>query len=226
VKELDKAKRLALKPLSQEFYLRETVQVAQDLLGKVLTVKLRPHLPWEDPKSEVVSGRIVETEAYSGNDPASHSCRGETPRCQVMFGEPGVAYVYFIYGMYEMLNFVTEPPGQAGAVLIRAVEPLFGLEIMSRRRKIQKTLGKNVIQLTSGPGKLCRAFGIQMNHNGQSLMGPELYVSDDGFQPRSISQSGRVGIRLATEKPWRFFETGNPFVSRVPQNLESQVVHV
>jgi DNA-3-methyladenine glycosylase len=194
--------------LEDSFYNRNTVEVAQDLLGKILIVQSSPH--------EWTAGRIVETEAYRGSDPASHSSRGETPRCSVMFGNPGVAYVYLIYGMYEMLNFVTEPQGQPGAVLIRAVEPLWGIDLMEKRRKIQKR-----IHLTNGPGKLCSAMGIQMSHNAQSLKGPSLWVIDDGFRAQSYSQSGRVGIRLGKEVLWRFFLTQSDFVSRAPQNQES-----
>jgi DNA-3-methyladenine glycosylase len=136
-----------------------------------------------------------------------------------MFGIPGLAYVYFIYGMYEMLNFVTEPQGFPGAVLIRAVEPIHGEEWMFQNRPC-----KTRSELTNGPGKLCRAMGIEMKHNGQSLQGPIFYVADDQVRPLSISRSERVGIRLGKDKLWRFFVTGNPFVSRAPQNLRSTLV--
>jgi DNA-3-methyladenine glycosylase len=137
-----------------------------------------------------------------------------------MFGDPGVAYVYFIYGMYEMLNFVTEVQGRPGAVLVRALEPVLGEETMARRRKKIRLR----TDLTSGPGKLCRAMGIEMRHNGMSLGGPELRVIDDGFTPRSVSASARVGISRATDRMWRFFITDHPFVSRVPQNREARVL--
>lgn len=196
----------AAKTLAEKFYERDTLEVARDLLGKVLIIR---------PKKGVeLAARIVETEAYSQDDPASHSCKGETPRAAVMFGRPGRAYVYFIYGMYEMLNFVTEREGRAGAVLIRAVEPLEGEEWMQERRKTSR----NRADLTNGPGKLCRALGIRMSHNRASLQGPALEVCDDGFRAEEISVSPRVGITAAKEKPWRFFLTGNPFVSRAPQN--------
>ena len=185
-------------------------------MGKVLVVRENPSYDWEDSRSGVTAGRIVETEAYRADDPASHSCKGETPRASVMFGTPGVAYVYFIYGMYEMLNFVTEPKGAAGAVLVRALEPVYGLDLMEKRRR-----GKRFLEMTNGPGRLCRAMGIRMSDNKEGLMGPRLVVGSDGFRPVSISKSPRVGIRLGTEKPWRFFVTDNPFVSRAPQNRES-----
>lgn len=196
------------KILPSSFYARETGAVSRDLLGKILVVKTG---------NTATAVRIVETEAYGGSDPASHSSRGETPRCSVMFGPPGVAYVYFIYGMYEMLNFVTEPKGKPGAVLIRAAEPVFGEDLMFRRRKGVRSR----LELTRGPGKLCRAMGIQLRHNGLSLLGPVLEVRDDGFKPGKISASPRVGITAGTEKYWRYFITEHPFVSRAPQNSDS-----
>lgn len=214
-------------PLSVPFYQKHTLDVAQSLLGKILVVRGNPSYDWEDPRAEVVAGRIIETEAYRADDPASHSARGETPRTAVMFGEPGIAYVYFIYGMYEMLNFVTEPKGSPGAVLIRALEPVYGHSFMKVRRTSQKASGKEVISgkkpfdLTNGPGRLCRALGIQLSDNRQSLMGPRFLVVEDGFRPQSLSKSPRVGIRLGSEALWRFFITDHPFVSRTPQNLKS-----
>ncbi len=196
------------KVLRPEFYRRSTLRVAPALLGKVLVVR--------DESGAVTAGRIVETEAYRGDDPASHSARGKTPRASVMFGEPGVAYVYFIYGMYEMLNFVTEPEGRAGAVLIRALEPCRGADRMRWRRPSVR----NDVELASGPGKLCRALGIRMSDNGQGLAGPRLAVFDDGtsIEPARIRVTPRVGITAAKENLWRFYLDGNPCVSRAPQN--------
>lgn len=213
--EAEELKRLLRSPLPREFYARDTLQVAKDLLGKILVVRA---------PDGMAAGRIVETEAYMGDDPASHSAKGETSRTAVMFDEPGCAYVYFIYGMYEMLNFVTEPKGQAGAVLVRALEPLHGETHMQRRRalgSVKKTAFK-LPELAAGPGKLCRALGIRMSHNGEPLDGSLLKVIDDGFAPRSISVSPRVGITQAKDKPWRFFITGSPCVSRAPQNAEAR----
>ena len=119
--------RLRLLPV--DYYSSHTVEVARDLIGKII-VTCQP----SDPVSTLTAGRIIETEAYRAQDPASHCAKGKTPRCAIMFGPPGVAYVYFIYGMYEMLNFVTEPDGKPGAVLIRAIEPIFGIELMKMRR--------------------------------------------------------------------------------------------
>jgi DNA-3-methyladenine glycosylase len=202
--------------LPRSFFERHTLEVARELLGKLLIAR--------GPGGEV-AGRIVETEAYRADDPASHSCRGETPRAAIMFGPPGVAYVYFIYGMYEMLNFVTEPEGQAGAVLIRALEPVRGEELMRHRRALGRAARAKPLQpraLASGPGKLCRALGIGLAHNGASLRGPALRVADDGYVPEAVSVSPRVGITQAVEKPWRFFIDGNACVSRAPQNRQAR----
>lgn len=209
--------RSRLLPVS--FYSRDTIEVAQDLLGKVLVVRSEL-LAGCDNDLVTTAVRIVETEAYHGDDPASHSSKGETPRTSVMFGEPGIAYVYFIYGMYEMLNFVTGPKGVAGAVLIRAAEPLLGEEHMFRRRKGARSR----LDLTRGPGRLCQAMGIQMEFNRDSLLGPRLEVRDDGFVPSSISASPRVGIRVGTDRLWRFFVTDHSFLSRSPQNAQSIVL--
>ncbi len=201
------------KILQSEFYERDTRLVARELLGKVLVVRSR---------GLETSVRIVETEAYGGDDPASHSSRGMTARTQVMFGRPGRAYVYFIYGMYEMLNFVTEKEGIAGAVLIRAGEPLFGLDAMRRRRKLKAR--SKILELANGPGRLCNALGIRMSHNGKSLGGPELRVFDDDFRGGALATacSPRVGISAATDRYWRYFLEGHPSVSKAPQNLLSR----
>jgi DNA-3-methyladenine glycosylase len=208
----------AAEPLSRSFYERDTVEVARDLLGKLLAFRPRESEP-------PVVGRIVETEAYHGDDPASHCARGETPRCAIMFGDPGVAYVYFIYGMYEMLNFVTERRGYPGAVLIRALEPVEGMELM-RRRRLAGNRAKPKLpdaQLANGPGRLCRALGIRLEHNGESLEGPLFEVHDDGtrYSAREVRVGPRVGITAAREKPWRFFVAASPSVSKVPQNAQA-----
>jgi DNA-3-methyladenine glycosylase len=206
------------KVLPQDFYTRHTLAVARDLLGKILFVQT---------KEGKVSGRIVETEAYRADDPASHSARGKTPRASIMFGESGRVYVYFIYGMYEMLNFVTEPEGDAGAVLIRALEPLEGEDLMHqiRSRHLEPRAKPLTTQsLTNGPGKLCRSLGIELKDNGASLQGPRIQVVDDGFQPAQILESPRVGITVGTEAYWRYFIQGNPFVSRAPQNAQARQI--
>jgi DNA-3-methyladenine glycosylase len=191
--------------LPRSFYARDTLRVARELLGKILVTRAR---------GAVTAGRIVETEAYHGTDPAAHCGRGQTPRSAIMFGDAGVAYVYFIYGNYEMLNFVTERRGYPGAVLIRALEPVHGLERMRRRRP----LAKSERDLTNGPGRLCQAMGVRLRDNGASLQGPRIAVVDDGFRPEAVMASPRVGISRATAAEWRYFIAGNPWVSRAPQN--------
>jgi DNA-3-methyladenine glycosylase len=197
-------------PLEADWYARSTLDVAYDLLGKILFVKT---------KQGLTAGRIVETEAYRSDDPASHSSRGKTPRASIMFGDPGVVYVYFIYGMYEMLNFVTEPHGEAGAVLIRGLEPVLGEDLMRKRRKTARTAH----DLTGGPGKLCRALGIEMKHNSLSLQGPEIWVADSKDEmPEKVRISPRIGISQGQDKFWRYYLEGNSFVSRSPMNQRSK----
>jgi len=195
----------------KKFYNRNSLAVAGDLLGKVLVV-------FSDGKATV--GRIVETEAYREDDPACHAWVGKTPRNEIMFGEPGRVYVYFIYGMYEMLNLVTEAKGKPAAVLIRALEPLSGIEAMRKRRPHVHAER----DLLNGPGRLARAMGVKMSHKGESALGPNIFVFDDGFKPESISASPRVGISDGKEHLWRFFITESPCVSKVPQNKLAQVV--
>jgi DNA-3-methyladenine glycosylase len=144
-----------------------------------------------------------------------------------MFGPPGVAYVYLIYGMYEMLNFVTEPKAQAGAVLIRALDPCAAEVAMMRQRSKGRAAQAKPLrrqELASGPGKLCRALGIQLSDNGTSLQGPRLTVEDDGYLPERVSISPRVGITAGTDRFWRFFISGHPCVSRAPQNAQARVL--
>ena len=158
------------------------------------------------------AGRIVETEAYLGvDDKAAHASRGLTKRTQVLFGPPGYAYVYFIYGMYECLNLVAEPDGVPGCILIRALEPLTGIGIMRRRRPKARVPQ----DLASGPGKLTLAMGITRQHYGADLIRGPLTVRD--FQPKEIFNvdvTPRVGIRHCAEWPLRFLIKGNRFISR------------
>ena len=181
-----------MKSLPATFFARNTVQVAQDLLGKVITI-------------DGLKARIVETEAY-GRDPASHAFK-KTPRSSLMFDTTGHVYVYLIYGMYECLNFTTEKVGEPGAVLIRAVEPLQGMERMKKNRKMD-----DVNNLCSGPGKLCQALGITRKLNGTKV-GIGVKVYDDEYKVGKIRSSSRIGIKDAQDLPWRFFIEGNRFVS-------------
>ena len=185
--------------LPRSFYHRPAVQVARDLLGKVLI-------------HGATGGIIVETEAYLGlDDAASHAYRGITKRNEVMFGPPGRAYVYFIYGMYECVNMVAEPEGTAAAVLIRALEPLLGVELMQIRRSGAKRLR----DLASGPGKLTLALGITRALNGADVTKGPLVVRDQrGGEPFEIIAGPRIGISKNADLPLRFTIAGNEFVSR------------
>ncbi|MBL7996053.1 DNA-3-methyladenine glycosylase [bacterium] len=187
--------------LPRSFYCRPTLDVAPDLLGKIL-VRIKG--------KTVTSGRIVEVEAYrNADDPASHAYRGLTPRNHLMFGEAGHAYVYFIYGMYFCVNVVTEKAGTAGACLIRALEPLGGIGVMEKRRGIE-----NIHDLGNGPGKLCQAMSIDRALNGEDYLGDTLFLIDDGFSGFRIKRSPRIGIRAGVDKRWRFFIQGNGYVTK------------
>jgi len=185
--------------LSRNFYARPATEVARDCLGKILV-------------HGKTAGRIVETEAYLGvHDRAAHAWRGITPRTRVMFGPPGHAYVYFIYGMYECLNFVAEEKGKAGCVLIRAVEPLAGIASMQRRRPKAHRLE----DLASGPGKLTLALGITRKQNGADLTRGALHVRRLLEEtPFKIEVTPRIGITHNADWPLRFLISGNHFVSR------------
>ena len=187
-----------------DFFARPTLEVAPDVLGATLFVQ---------GEGGVCAGRIVEVEAYLGpEDAASHAAGGPTPRSAIMFGPPGVAYVYLIYGMHHCLNFVTENEGTAGAVLVRALEPLQGLDLMKRRRG-----GVAPRDLCNGPGKLCRALGIDRRWNGQPLDGHggrQIWLDKEPAQPCSMECTPRIGIRKAAALPYRFLLAGNPHVSR------------
>ena len=160
---------------------------------------------------EMLRARIVEVEAYAQTDAASHSYRGQTPRTDVMFGPAGHLYVYFTYGMHYCCNIVTGPVGHGSAVLIRAVEPLEGLEVMRQRRH-----GLDDVQLTNGPAKFCQAFGIDKTLNGHDLQGGELRLEiKPPVAQTDIIQTTRIGISRAQDVPWRFYLKGNRFVSRV-----------
>ncbi|HLJ69094.1 MAG TPA: DNA-3-methyladenine glycosylase [Chloroflexota bacterium] len=187
--------------LRRSFFARPSPEVARDLLGKVLARRTGDAL---------LRGRIVETEAYTGaSDPGSHAFRGPTPRNQVMFGEAGHLYVYFTYGMHHCVNVVTDQPGTAGAVLLRALEPLEGIEVMEANRS-----GRPLRDLCNGPGKLCQSFGITRDQNGDDLEGSDIWIEDDGFRANAVATSTRVGLSAGADLPFRFFVQGNPFVSR------------
>ena len=187
------------KVLPRSFYARGTVEVARECLGKVIV-------------HGATAGRIVEVEAYLGlDDLAAHSSRGITERTRVLFGPPGHAYVYFIYGMYDCLNFVAEEEGTPGGILIRAVEPLSGLAIMQRRRP----KARRVEDFASGPGKLALALGITRELNGADLVEGPIRVRQLRDEPRFATGCGpRIGITKCADLPLRFWVNGNRFVSR------------
>jgi DNA-3-methyladenine glycosylase len=190
-----------LRPLPRAWFRRPAPEVARDLLGRLLVGR---------GEDGVLVGRLVECEAYQQDDPASHSFRGRTRRTEVMFGPPGHLYVYFTYGMHHCMNVVTGRTGEGSAVLLRAVEPLEGLEVMRRRRgSVPDRL------LCAGPGRLTQAFGVAAADNGLDLVGGErLFVAaGEPVSDDRVLVDRRVGIRHAAEIPWRFSEAGSAFVS-------------
>lgn len=196
------------KNLDTSFFLSgDTPRIARALLGKLIVVP--------DRLGRRVSGMIVETEAYLGiGDRAAHSFGGKrTSRTEIMYAEGGRVYVFFVYGMYHQLNFVCGPEDHPHAILIRAVEPVEGIEIMRARRGSMKDRN-----LTSGPGKLCIAFGIDRSFNGEYLAGDRIFVEEyRTIEARSIASGPRVGIAYAGDdalKPWRYWIKGSEFVSK------------
>lgn len=187
--------------VTRDFFQQNTLVVARALLGKELV-----HVV----DGERVGGRIVETEAYLTDDPACHASRGMTPRNEPMFEAGGISYVYFIYGMYRCFNVVTGKKGEGEAVLIRAIEPLYGIEQM----KLFRGSNKPLTQLCSGPGKLTDALQITRDHNRQSVLRGNLrIVCGEPLKNSAIATSGRIGIREGSELPYRFFVKDCPFVS-------------
>ncbi len=196
------------KPLPREFYARDPRAVSRDLLGKVLVRRERRKL---------LAARIVEVEAYLGEgDPAAHAAAGRTPRNAVLFGPPGHSYVYFIYGNHYCFNVSCLPDGEAGGVLFRALEPLVGIEEMAQARGVSIKGRGDLRKLTSGPGRLAEAFGIdRARDNGKDLAraGSDLFIADDGFRPARVRTTARVGITKAAKRPLRYVVAGNWFVS-------------
>lgn len=189
--------------LPRAFYRRSALEVAPELLNKVLVHDGRT--------TGRLSGRIVETEAYLGDDPASHAYRGPTTRNEVMFGPPGHLYVYFTYGMHWCANAVCGEQGEGTAVLLRALAPLPPLEPVWARR----SGARRARDLCSGPARLCQALAIDRSLDGSDLVCGPVQVLDDGVPPPDPpGVSGRVGIRQATERPWRFYVPDDPNVSR------------
>ncbi|MFZ1918290.1 MAG: DNA-3-methyladenine glycosylase [Terriglobales bacterium] len=214
------AARTLLKPI---FFNRDPRKVARALLGKLL-VRKTPHA--------ILAGRIVETEAYLGeNDDAAHAVAGKTARNFVLFGPPGFAYVYFIYGNHYLLNVSCLPDGIAGGVLFRALEPVVGIEEMAAARGVEirepddlKKLSR-LRQITSGPGRLSEAFGVTRERdNGKNLASArsDLKLMDDGFRVRQVAVTPRIGITRSAAHPLRYIIAGNRFVSgsKLPTDIE------
>lgn len=185
----------SLMPLDPTFFLRPAANVARDLIGATLLV-------------DGVGGIIVETEAYAPDDPASHAFRGPTPRNAAMFREGGIAYVYRSYGIHWCLNFVTGAEGHGAAVLIRALEPTAGLDVMAARRGVVPPL-----LLAAGPGRLCQALAIDGRADGLSLSAPPFQLDPATIAP-AITTGPRIGITKGVDTPWRFWAAGSRYVSR------------
>jgi DNA-3-methyladenine glycosylase len=203
------------RPLPRSFFARTPRRVARDLLGKLLI---------RSDEETHLSARVVEVEAYLGkNDPAAHSAAGNTARTSVLFGPPGHAYVYFIYGNHYCLNVSCEPEGKAGGVLFRALEPLTGIPEMAAARGVVLNTSLDLRKLTTGPGRLAQAFGISRSRdNGRDLTSPAsgLWLADDGFRPEAIAITPRIGITKAASHPLRYIISNNSFVS--PRRLIQQ----
>ena len=197
--------------LRREFFARDAVTVARELLGKLLVRREGKRL---------LAGRIVEDEAYLGAiDPAAHAYNGRTPRNAVLFGPPGHAYVYFIYGNHYCTNVSCTPAGDGGGVLLRALEPVFGLQAMAAARGLEWPLPPRISQLrliSSGPGRMSEALGItRARDNGKDLTDrqSDLWLADDGYSVERMMTTTRVGIKKAVNEPLRFVIAGNAFVS-------------
>lgn len=199
---MDLSLSISKRILPRAFYTHNPKWVAKNLLGKILIHKT--------PEG-IVKGRIVETEAYYGEgDPASHAHKGKTKRTKIMWGKPGIAYVYFTYGMHYLFNVIADKEGKAGAVLIRAVEPLEGIKLMKKRRKVDK-----IKDLTSGPAKLTQAFGITGKDNGVDLTSGFLTITEEEKEEKDkIISTGRIGIKNGQEIKLRFYLANNKFVSK------------
>ena len=199
--------------LPRAFYDRPTLDVASDLVGKVLV---------HERRGVRTSGAIVEVEAYIGeSDPACHAAPGPTRRNEPLYGAPGHAYVYLNYGIHNLVNVVTQACGSPAAVLIRALDPLEGLEVMRRRRARHMKGRRRSVEssawpsheLCRGPGNLTMAMGITLAENRVDLLGPRLFIEDRGIRPGPLAWGPRIGINVGTEHPWRVFVGGHPAVS-------------
>lgn len=196
------------KKLSRNFYTRELLTVARELLGKILV---------KNEGGIILSGKIVEVEAYDGAiDEAAHTFTGKTKRNEVMFGVGGYFYVYFTYGAHYCCNVVTGKKDHGTAVLIRAIEPVSGIETMVKNRFGRDLVNeKEKFNLTSGPGKVCQALSITKEHYGLDLTGDKIFILDQPeINSKNLMQGQRIGIRKSVHLPWRFYIKDNPYVSK------------
>jgi DNA-3-methyladenine glycosylase len=194
--------------LRRSFYLRPTLTIAKDLIGKLFVRRLN---------GQLLVGRIVEVEAYLGaRDPASHAFKGRTPRNEVMFWRGGHLYVYFTYGMHFCSNIVTEREGIGHAILLRAVEPLQGINLMAQHRERSLETTRDIHELCNGPAKLCEAYAITASQNGADLCEGNLWMAKDNYRvsARNILATTRVGITQGADHRWRYCLRDNPCVSR------------
>ena len=194
--------------LDRQFYTRDLLAVANELLGKLIVKK---------EKGKILSGKIVEVEAYDGSiDEAAHTFIGKTKRNEIMFNEGGYLYVYFTYGNHYCCNVVTGQEGKGTAILIRAIEPVDGVATMIKNRFNRNLLNeKEKYNLTSGPGKVCQAMSINKNHYGIDLTGEEIYLIDQPIvEMQNVVITKRIGIKKSVNLPWRFYIKDNPYVSR------------
>lgn len=196
--------------LKKDFYNRNVLIVAKELLGKIFV--------FEDTKNNLkLSARIVEVEAYNGNiDEAAHTFNGKTKRNEIMFEEGGYLYVYFTYGIHYCANIVTGKAGEGTAVLLRAMEPITGHDIFSERRFGTKNISeKDEINLLNGPAKICQAFGIDRINNAESLIGEKIYLLNEKvIAKNNIVKTTRIGIKKSVELPWRFYIKNNQYISK------------
>jgi len=189
--------------LPADFYNRPTLDVTADLIGKVLVHRTR---------AGIAAGMIVEAEAYIGEgDPACHAAPGPTKRNEPLYGPPGIAYVYLNYGMHYLVNAVTEAKGAPAAVLIRALEPIHGIELMTLRRRNGRPIPQ--ADLCRGPGNLTKALGITLEENRLDLTSSRLWIEDRGLEPGRLSWGTRIGINVGTDRPWRCWVTDHECVS-------------
>jgi DNA-3-methyladenine glycosylase len=209
--QLTRAQAATATVLRRNFFNRDAATVARELLGKLLIRRQGRNL---------LAGRLVETEAYLGqSDPAAHAYSGRTARNFVLFGPPGQAYIYFIYGNHYCLNVSCMPEGQGEGVLFRAMQPVFGVETMARARGIELPPAPRETQLrmiSSGPGRMCEAMSITRdrdNNKDLTSRASDLWLADDSFQPERVTATPRIGITKAVEHPLRFTVARNPFVS-------------